>query len=190
MTDSKEPAYAGNEIGRDRIARRGYHGINYAYFIGAVGCAIQKADHINKVYGGDGQQYSEEPYRWDTNNRSMTTSNKGSCWFAACWPAGNERFGCSFHWYGGNSWRRDWFSHFGARTASLGVFRFNVVHLDGHVDDSIWKDDRTVENNGYPYMVPNFERGWPYGYGNSGWPNHACHREPIEGFEDCFDRNL
>jgi prepilin-type N-terminal cleavage/methylation domain-containing protein len=190
MTDSNNPAYAGNAEGRDRASRRGYFGLNYAYFIGEVGCDANVSSHLNKHYFPDatGQQYSEEPYRWATNSKTLTVAHPPPCWFAACWPAGNERFGPSHHWYGHNSWRRDWFSHFGAKRAVEGIFRFNVVHLDGHVDDSLWKDDGTVENNGFPYQVPCFERGYPYGYGHYGWPNHAVKRYP--DFEGAFDENL
>ncbi len=190
MTDSSNPAYAGNEIGRDRAARRGYYGINYAYFIGEVGCDANNLTHLNQRYfpGATGNDYCEAPFRWATNNESLRTSHPPSCWLSACWPAGNERFGTSHHWYGGTSWRRDWFSHFGATRAVEGVFRFNVAHLDGHVDDSVWRDDGTVENNGYPYQVPNFERGYPYGYSAYGWPDKAVYREP--DFEGAFDDNL
>jgi hypothetical protein len=79
-------------------------------------------------------------------------------------------------------------SHFGARWAKLGVFRFNVVHVDGHVDDSLWKSATGANNNWYPYQVPSGNWAFPYGHGNHGWPAYGCRKEA--DFEGAFDENL
>jgi prepilin-type N-terminal cleavage/methylation domain-containing protein len=184
-TPTKYPTYAGNEIGRDRAARGRPRSVSYAYFVGAIGCAQQLPDHISKHWGGTGDNIgNEEPFRWATKSRSMNVANKPSCWLAACWPPGDTRF-CVSRW--GNT-RRRWVSHFGARLAKMGVFKFNVVHLDGHVDDTMWKSTGSANNNWYPYLVPSGEWPFPYGYGNKGWPGYGLKKQP--NFEDAFDANL
>jgi prepilin-type N-terminal cleavage/methylation domain-containing protein len=184
-TPTKSPTYAGDEIGRDRSARGRHKSISYAVFVGEIGCAQQLPEHIAGNYGGTGSNIgNEEPFRWATKSKSMRITNKPSCWLSACWPPGDTRF-CTSRW---GSTRRKWVSHFGARWAKMGVFRFNVVHLDGHVDDTVWQSVGSANNNWYPYLVPSGEWPFPYGYSHYGWPHHGCYREP--DFDAAFDENL
>jgi hypothetical protein len=178
-------ASAGSEKGRDMVSRHREHGINYAYFIGQVGCAARKSEHLNREYypGCSGWWWDEDPFRWATKSTNLRVPHPPSCWLSACWPPGDTDV------WGGpwGSRRRNWWSHFGAREAAVGIFKFNVVHLDGHVDDSLWKWAESVKNHGNPYLVQPL-RGWPYGYDNTGGPNYALNREPT--IEGAFDENL
>jgi len=184
-TDSKNPTYAETEEARDRAFRGRTRASGYAFFVGEVGCAQQLPDHIAGNYGGTGDNIgNEEPFRWATKSRNLRSLHSPTAWMAACYPAGDTKFGIS-PWGG---WRRQWFSHFGARKAQIGIFKFNVLHLDGHVDDSIWKSATSATNNWYPYLVPSGEWPYPYGYSHYGWPYHGCYREP--DFEGAFDENL
>jgi prepilin-type processing-associated H-X9-DG protein len=77
-------------------------------------------------------------------------------------------------------------THFGLKTAKHGEFRFNVLHLDGHVDDSIWKEAKSSEMWQMPH---NYEKR-PYGWAtkSGSWPEKMGPREwPL--FEGAFDQN-
>jgi prepilin-type N-terminal cleavage/methylation domain-containing protein len=185
-TPTKNPAYAGDEAGRDRAARGRGKGLGYATFVGAVGCAMNNLKHIANTWppGQGSWNGSEAEYRWATKNRDPRTSNKGSIWLAACIEPGDTYFGISM-W---GQRRRKWFSHFGATKAVEGVFRFNVVHVDGHVDDSIWKSSKVATNQYYPYCIPSSEWGRPYGYVDNAPDGNGIKKEPA--FEGAFDDNL
>ena len=119
----------------------------------------------------------EDPYRWTTNNRSVTSSFQGSVWLAACHPpaVGTPA----------DNWepRRN-VSHFGSVKAAPGKFWFNVIHLDGHVHDSIWQEVNTAdawalsEGKGKPY-------GWDWRVPNDFYKGIKL----TENFEGSFDRN-
>jgi prepilin-type N-terminal cleavage/methylation domain-containing protein len=161
----------------------------YAFFTGDVGCeAYQNRDyskdwHVMR-YGYDPppDKYddyydSEEPFRWNTRNRDVTTSCKPSVWLAACHvPIVGQP---------GGSWayRRN-AGHFGGTAGTLGSFWFNILHLDGHIDDSSWRE---------PYSSPG---GWSVTDGTRrsyGWrwkgPNNNYGLELNPGIELQFDEN-
>jgi prepilin-type processing-associated H-X9-DG protein len=77
-------------------------------------------------------------------------------------------------------------THFGLKTAMPGEFRFNVLHLDGHVDDSVWKETKSSEM----WQMPHDYRKRPYGWAtkNGAWPEKMGPEEwPL--FEGAFDQN-
>jgi len=166
------------EEARDTIARfnaRSSYGgpkLGYAFFTADVGCDWYQIRHPSMkwhVLTGGGYDPpppsppaqstftgAEEPYRWTTKNRDVTSYCPPDVWIAACHTPVQFATGeLSNTGYVGRLNR----GHFGAAQASPGQFRFNVVHLDGHVHDSIWYEPKT-------------SRGWGIGEGGSkpyGW---------------------
>jgi prepilin-type processing-associated H-X9-DG protein len=71
---------------------------------------------------------------------------------------------CRTGWTGesGNLTRRC-VSHFGYAQTVPGEFRFNVVHLDGHVSQHIWKEAYISDS----YTVPDPDNDW---WRPIGWP--------------------
>jgi prepilin-type N-terminal cleavage/methylation domain-containing protein len=132
---------ADSEKGRDYISRNhNMTSFGYQIFLFSVGCWSYQADGLTNHV-----PTKEEPFRPRTNSRAVTTSRKPSVWLAADFPPG----------------RRDDYihvSHFGAGSGSPGVFRFNAVHLDGHVHDDIWGDPDVsgLDNT-------SFGMGWLFG---------------------------
>jgi prepilin-type N-terminal cleavage/methylation domain-containing protein len=184
---------------RDQLTRyksRGSYGaikLGYAFFTGHVGCGYyhardtSKSWHVLRDGGYDPPPPappaqttytgSEEPYRWTTNSRDVTTSGQPSIWLAACHTpvVGIPATG----WVS----RRN-VSHFGATAAAPGQFNFNVVHLDGHVNDSVWQESFTAKGWGIKESTTR-----PYGWGqrNPGIPKYGV--KLTSGFEGAFDRN-
>jgi hypothetical protein len=81
-----------------------------------------------------------------TANGSSIISHPPSVWLAACHtpePTFDHR------------------SHFGATRASTGTFRFNVVHMDGHVHDAQWNEPWTAGHWG---VSEGSGKGRPYGW--------------------------
>jgi hypothetical protein len=132
---------------------------------------------------------SELPARYATKSRDMTTSALPSTWVATCIRpvtsfGGAERLNPS---------------HFGVRAGYPGDFRFNVVHLDGHVDDAVWMETRLSSGTGRRDAYWLFKQdnnfiapyGWRYKTTSSpGYSDDAAtNLEPIQGFPLAFDRN-
>ncbi len=184
------PLYrAGTEQVRDaRMRTVGIMG--YSFFIYPTGCyAYQTTGRGEHVFGhpdnNAGPAYTEEPYRPATRHRNIMTSNKPSVWMATCLPPVDTR-----SW--GGSWApRINSSHFGATQALLGVFEFNAVHLDGHVDDGpfqeCWRQSSDEAGAWTSWMGGNYS-GHPYGWaykdnnGNNGISETAS-------FDGAFDQN-
>jgi prepilin-type processing-associated H-X9-DG protein len=85
---------------------------------------------------------------------------------------------------------RTFTSHFGVKTPVGGKMRFNVLHLDGHVDDSMWKDLPIYTDSWLLYMDDG--GGWntkrrPYGW----WlkSNNSIGYKEYPEFEGAFDQN-
>jgi prepilin-type N-terminal cleavage/methylation domain-containing protein len=169
---------AGTEKGRDENSRRKGN-FGYALFIYSIGCAIDKSSHTCPADGGTGNwNGSEEHFRWAAKGAdALHTGFKPSVWLAACTPAHIK-----------DSWKSNSYehiSHFGARSAKLGTFRFNVIHMDGHVDDSQWKS--WWQSGNWDNMWQTGCWGFPYGYEQTSGP-YGCEKEPE--FEGAFDDNL
>jgi prepilin-type N-terminal cleavage/methylation domain-containing protein len=159
-------ANAGTEKGRDYVAR--IHGdVGYALFTFTAGCEQYDKNrasyHVYPNYAAelgvpaDGSSWvSSEPCRWYTNSNPVTTSNNPSVWLAADHVV--ERNGWAY------SARRTWTGHFGQTSATEGNFRFNILHLDGHIDDSVWKEPVAGALR-FGWVVPgNKDWGRPYGW--------------------------
>ncbi|MFC1671944.1 hypothetical protein ACFL01_02290, partial [Planctomycetota bacterium] len=147
-------AYADSEQNRDALSR-GSGVLGYEFFTHRTGCyANQTSGNTQHILGTGGNWYSEceAPFRPNTNSRNPTTSHKPSVWMAACMTPTNMFNDGTY---------RDASSHFGVRQTVPGLFRFNAVHLDGHVHDGTWKETDLTSNwlfgtnGGHPY-------GWPW----------------------------
>jgi hypothetical protein len=181
--------YAGTEQGRDALSRgksslaRGI--VGYALFIHTVNCTAYLDDrsekgHLLKGLGGGcpNVYYAEGPnHRPDTNYRALSVSAHPSAWMGVCQlPNGAAPV-------------REFTSHFGVKKTKGGEMRFNVVHLDGHVDDSTWKDYPLSTDSWLLYMD---NGGWdakrrPYGW----WmqDNHYMGYSELPMCEGAFDQN-
>jgi prepilin-type N-terminal cleavage/methylation domain-containing protein len=148
---------AGTEDNRDYFSRHA-GSFGYDFFMMTTGCDGYRnyglTDHYHFGYK------AEMPYRHYTRHRSPTTSNRSSVWLGACLPA----------WEGTYSdVHRRLASHFGYTQTMPGGFRFNVVHMDGHISERIWNDAYTsdswlvndIGSHRRPY-------GWPWVGGTTG----------------------
>jgi hypothetical protein len=80
-------------------------------------------------------------------------------------------------------------SHFGAANPTPGSFRFNVVHLDGHVHDSVWQEVLAGSGGYAVYMEGSSTRYRPYGWK---WKNPSSDKYGVEltpDFEGALDMN-
>jgi len=153
--------WTGEEGDRDSMARSsgvfGYH-----LFIHSVGCWKYQSEgcvrHVlgwrNKTCPHCGQDCENgyrcnEPIRWATKKSPVPlTSHLPSIWLAACHTPLVE-------W---NDLTRNYRSHFGAGQTLQGEWRFNVLHLDGHVHESPWREP-SIEDEWI-----GAERDFPYGW--------------------------
>jgi prepilin-type N-terminal cleavage/methylation domain-containing protein len=186
-------ANAGTERGRDYVAR--IHGdIGYALFTSSVGCWQYKTKrasyHVYPDYAAeygvpaDGSIWvSSEPCRWHTNSNPVSTSHNPSVWLGVDHVV--EYKGWAY------SALRTWAGHFGATSATEGNFRFNIVHLDGHVDDSVWKEP-VAGSLRFSWIVPgNKDWGRPYGweYRGGGFTAIGGAIEKESFIDGAFDEN-
>ncbi len=180
----------GTEEQRSSATRNGCF-FGYRFFIHRVGCPRNRAqpsfvDHTfpNGNWWVDG----EMPLRPATNSSTPTTSHKPSVWLAACHPPITGRANIPND--GLAAYRRN-VSHFGVTLTVPGEYKFNVIHLDGHVGDSLWKEVQvgaidwvvggTILNSDFwchPY-------GWEWITGKEwlGWSKQA-------DFDGAFDDNI
>jgi prepilin-type N-terminal cleavage/methylation domain-containing protein len=140
---------SGNEKDRDNLCRRrGVFG--YAFFIHTTGCyAYQKTGWEGHSPANVYTYKSEWSFRKMTNSETPTTSDKPSVWIAAdLAPRGST------------PWNHH--SHFGVSRPLPGEFRFNALHLDGHVHNDLWQDPKP--RTGYWILGDNTDRpyGWPF----------------------------
>jgi hypothetical protein len=181
--------YAGSEMHRDTMSRGAGNGcgiIGYTLFVTTVGCDIYQEDktkkaHILKGFGGDSvPMYAEGPnHRPDTKNRSLATWGHPSAWVGACHMP---------RWERNNAGWRKFQSHFRTKRSIPGEWRFNVLHLGGHVDDSIWKEAYVTSM----WLVYSSQVGWdqrmrPYGWWTKSPANDGYQDTPM--FEGAFDQN-
>jgi prepilin-type processing-associated H-X9-DG protein len=115
-------SYAGSLKARERTFFRS-QALGYHFFMGTVGCPARNPGHIG--LGTDTP--TEEPFRPATGNRHIRAAHMPSAWIACC-PidpnAGRKETG-----------------HFFLKMG-LG-YRFNVLHLDGHVFTHAWQSPYT-----------------------------------------------
>jgi prepilin-type N-terminal cleavage/methylation domain-containing protein len=123
--------YSGTEKGRDFLSRAG-NILGYEFFLCTVGCVPDHVpSHVLKVLGGTASwqidKFGEEGHRPGTRNKPVWSHAKPSVWLAACHTPLKYR-----------SFPRYYTSHFGLRQSVPGEWRFNVLHLGGHVTGAIW----------------------------------------------------
>jgi hypothetical protein len=130
--------YAGTEKSRDFLTRR-MNVLGYSVFVCTTGC--RPSGSLNRPHdqhtlikaGGQCTGYldrNEGGWRPNTRYRSVMTSNKASVWLAADHTP----------FVGNRSWNPSYRSHFGVQETIPGEWRYNVLHLDGHVHDDIWRE--------------------------------------------------
>jgi prepilin-type N-terminal cleavage/methylation domain-containing protein len=184
---------AGTERERDELSRR-WGDFGYEFFVHTTGCNqaqldLSKGHRLSGVEppgtSGCHKRDTEEPYRPATRSRSMTTSHEPSVWVGVCCCPATR-------WFNMN---RDFVGHFGVRSTPPGVFRFNVVHLDGHVHNAIWKEYKAKRSTNWlvqrsqhaneRYACP-YLWGWK---GGDGWLGSDNGIEPLPNFSGRFDEN-
>ena len=104
----------------------------------------------------------------------MRSSNLPSAWIAVCPP---PITGTAY----GGVYRRN-LGHFGVPQTRSGLFRFNVVHIDGHVHDDTWKDGEIVTTWHYGGY-------WAHPYGWRWQSNTDFGFEKVPDFPGRFDEN-
>jgi prepilin-type N-terminal cleavage/methylation domain-containing protein len=187
--------HSGSECERDWLSRNDndWKGgkFGYEFFVHSVGCAQAHAapyslQHVLQDYGGNGAPaWSEEPFRPATKSTGVSTSHRPSAWLGACLiPI------TSF-----NGLARNFRSHFGVRKTPVGQFKFNVIHLDGHVDDGLWQMplapnalswiENSHPNHGWKYGTP---YGWLWDNEPPNSNTHGGIRDQAE-FRGAFDTN-
>jgi prepilin-type N-terminal cleavage/methylation domain-containing protein len=154
---------SGTERERDFLSRRWASIFGYDFFTLDVGCEYKRRTgdrkHVLGYHTDD--RHVEEPFRYKTNDRDVSTSQPGSVWISACFvPLDTDYASASYNPPFASETRRRFVSHFGDSIALPGRWRFNIGHLDGHVDDSVWHD--FALNNSWTW-VPG-PRIRPYGY--------------------------
>jgi prepilin-type N-terminal cleavage/methylation domain-containing protein/prepilin-type processing-associated H-X9-DG protein len=159
---------AGTEKNRDYLTRETSL-FGYQFFVFTVGCVLYRIEgnpgHRLRGYdGGLNPWNAHGPFRWMTKARQPVLSNPPSVWLAACLtpqPSYDHR------------------SHFGVLQAAAGEFRFNVLHLDGHVHDDIWKEPYTSGQ----WTIQRRPYGWPY----CADANYGVEEDP--DFSGAYDKN-
>jgi prepilin-type N-terminal cleavage/methylation domain-containing protein len=189
---------ADTEQARDKLAR--YKGIGnsqrpalgYLLFTSDVGCDYYHTRDYSQPWHILANGYSpppdktqgivsgsEEPYRWTTNNRDVTTSGQPSVWLASC---------CAPVVGQPNGWvYRENRGHFGGADQSPGGFTFNVLHLDGHIHDSVWREIYNG-SGGWGVKEGGSSNARPYGWRWKG-PSQNYGVEHTPGFDGALDRN-
>jgi prepilin-type N-terminal cleavage/methylation domain-containing protein/prepilin-type processing-associated H-X9-DG protein len=179
---------SGTEKGRDFLSRAG-NILGYEFFVVTVGCMPNhNPGHVLRAAGGDAEaslyRDGEEGYRPGTRNRPVDTAAKPGAWLAADHTPLTYR-----------TFPRDYASHFGYRNVVPGEWRFNILHLDGHVDDSIWKEIRTSDSWLTQALSTTVGRGGPYGWeyvnpsSNATKSEEGVHVQPHMVGNGPFDRN-
>ncbi len=182
--------HAGTEKERDYLSRHsGIYG--YEFFMSQVNCAKYLADPSYKDHlidgladpsDGTGTSGAEGPnHRPDTKFRPMTTFSNPTAWVSVCHTPSQAQGTRS-----GVVYKRDMMTHFGLKTSMPGEFRFNVLHLGGHLHDAVWKEVNTSEM----WQMPQDYLKRPYGWATKSgtWPDKMGPQEtPL--FEGAFDQN-
>ncbi len=179
----------GNECCRNSMfIGRGCFG--YELFVHSVGCGRFQAtgdqSHTISAYRTDGVWKNnwwtcERPFRWTTRHNQPRASHQGSVWVASCMVPLNLY----------RNINRDFRTHFGVHQTITGSFRYNVLHMDGHVHDDVWKESITSGVSGITqqWAVNGTPYGWPWKVwetSNNGTDNGIVEEPVIEG---AFDRN-
>ena len=183
--------WADSEEHRDYIARKN-KAIGYYLLIDEVGCDRYKKwnctihvlgyrDEACAHCGANCSAYwtCETGFRKKTNSKNVNVSTLPSVWTLTCGPPSDWSFD------------RHHYSHFGVRRTIKGLWRFNALHMDGSVQDDVWREVPT--SNGWMVTWPGGKGGvygWPYkrdangtgSYDDDGIVDEAY----FEGAFDCY----
>jgi type II secretory pathway pseudopilin PulG len=141
---------------RDQLSRGG--GIfGYYFLLHSVGCARYQRDkskneHVLPPLGTASVYQAEEGYRPMTRNRDIRAEHRSSVWVATCRIPSSPTITVKRYCRP---------SHFGVRSSIPGEFRFNVLHLGGHVEDNVWSQHKS---SGSWLVSKKFEGSHPYGW--------------------------
>jgi prepilin-type N-terminal cleavage/methylation domain-containing protein len=168
--------YCDTEERRDYLTRQGGF-FGYTLFLSSVGCDADVKDHRmmtkwTPTNASDGVvDATTEPWRLMTRfGQPHSSSSAPSAWLASDMPPDDP---------GGRMTP----GHFGAQGPWPG-FRFNVLHVDGHVDDELGKEPYlTTAWYLYEYGLT----GRPYGWRTNGATGTS--REVVTVIEGAFDMN-
>jgi prepilin-type N-terminal cleavage/methylation domain-containing protein len=168
-------SYSGTERERDE-ATRGWAFFGYSLFLRSVGCDGNRVAHTVETKWGDGgagltSDAAEQPFRRMTRFGQPHTSKPSSVWLATDYPPYK------------NSRVRQRPGHFGATTPWPG-FRFNVVHMDGHVHDDIGREQSCTGK--YTWCLGKNDYWVPYGWR---WQGSGANREIVTNMRGAFDMN-
>ena len=178
--------YAGTEMQRDEFSRlKGFFG--YRYFLWSGGCYWTRHvdptynKHTLQGYGGtSGSAAADLYFRPAVKHTSTRVDHLPSAWVAVCLPPITGQGGtCADSALMSRTNR----SHFGVARTTTGLFRFNVIHLDGHVGDTVWNIPDIVNDwlfNGY----------WAHPYGWQWQSDTTKGWEKVPGMDERFDENL
>jgi hypothetical protein len=179
--------WSDREDHRDSMTR-GSGMFGYYHFVQSVGCwRYQSKGCVRHVLGWRhkncphcGQPCSagwqcHERYRWATKRNPVPLmSQRPTIWLAACHTPMTV-------W---SKVTRNYRSHFGVMQTAAGLWRFNVIHLDGHVHDATWNEPdivhRWLNGDGFPY-------GWRGPADTAADGIYGIKETP--DFEGAFDRN-
>ncbi len=186
----KPMGYAGvasdTEKNRDRISRlKGTSLFGYSFLFHSVGCAKFRENpannwHVPRNYGGDPPSgWTIEIGREATRSENMKSHHLPSAWVATCRAPVKGSFITVMRYF--------YPSHFGAMPDPnlFGQWRFNVLHLDGHVGAFIYMDTSQIWS-GWGKIGSSGRR--PYGYKYiSGDPKNGVYLNP--NMSRRFDEN-
>jgi hypothetical protein len=184
----------GTEKDRDLLSRNmGLFG--YFFLFHSVGCARYRQNrsndwHVPFNYGGNpSSQYRIEVGRTATKSRDMTTFGKPSAWVGTCRIPSKHKIDKNI--------RENYPSHFGImhNPALLGQWRFNSLHLDGHVGDRVYVDmyqgvgvwSAFAGGGQHGAIVGRRPYGYKFIQGGNGGGKYGV--EPNPNVPRCFDEN-
>ncbi len=178
--------HPGTLQGRDKLTRFfKTMAPGYEFFIHSMGCAYG----IHSLPSESARDF-EWPAREATKSRDMKASHLPSTWVAACVRPTKTNSICA----GCSTITRDYSSHFGLTETVPEGWRFNVLHLDGHVDEGAWMETALLGT-----AAVNAEFGWqfkregntyaPYGWEFIDSGDYTKGLQPISGFPGSWDRN-
>jgi hypothetical protein len=176
---SNNDFYSGTEKARDEMSRRrGFFG--YRFFLFSIGCHYYQTGgapaHVLSGFGGTGTSAnSDEPFRPATKSRTMRSDHLPSAWIAV---GHTPIVGVPQSCYDGKMKFRRNVSHFGATHTTMGIFKFNALHIDGHVGDTTW----SMPDKAGDWL---FGGWWSYPYG---WRWKADKNYGIEKMPDIDER--
>ena len=172
------PARTELESHRDELTRQ-YLVVGYTFFLRTIGCTVYWNDRSKRQHVpgyGSWTTYM----RPMTNHRNMKATNNPCAWIASCTTPVIK--------LGSYTPEYEFRSHFAYRQTVPGGWRFNVVHLDGHVHDSLWYE--VLKNPSLGWIVHDDNQSFFYGWRRkASYTPESCPIEVRPEFRGAFDTN-